>query len=112
VELEAGVLLVRGHRAELRQLAHRGEQLGRPARELGRIGVLDRVLVLRAADPRVDREVLDRLEIDPDSVDALERVLQAVDDRGHARVAIVVRLERDREPAAVGRRVDAVRADR
>ncbi len=60
---EAVVLGVAGDVRELRQLAQPVEQLRRPGRELGGVGIFEHELVLGAADRGVDGQVLHRLQV-------------------------------------------------
>ena len=63
--LEARALLVAGHVAELGQRLQLASSIfGRPLRELVGVGVLEGVLVLRAAGAAVDLEVLHGLQVE------------------------------------------------
>jgi hypothetical protein len=96
---------------ELGSLAQRLEQPRRLARELRGIGVLERVLILRAAHARRDGQVLHGLEVEVDALDARELRLEAADDvaRGHA--PLVERLQVHQDAPAVEGHVRAVDAD-
>ena len=69
VDLQPLVLLVAAHVPQLRQLLQGLHQLGGPAVQFIDVRVFEAVLVLRAADPVLDREVLHRLH---EQRDALE----------------------------------------
>jgi hypothetical protein len=81
------------------------DQLRRPGRELVGIGVLQRELVLGAADRGVDGQILHRLHVERDARDDAGRLaLQAADHSlAMSSAALVVRLEIDQEAAAVER---------
>ena len=80
--------------------------------KLGFIGVLQRVLVLGAADAAVDLDVLHRLHEQRDALDVLGRLAQPVNDFADAGAALVARFEIDVEPAGVDGGVDRARADK
>ena len=81
VRLQPAVLLVAGDVGELRQRAQRVDAAAAThVRKLGRVGVLERVLVLRAADAVLDGQVLHRLHVERDAVDVGEPRLQPADD--------------------------------
>ena len=80
-------------------------------RELGRIRVLERVLILRAADTVLDREVLNRLHIERDALNVLQLRLQAADDLRCVGVALIERLQIDLNAPDVRGHVRAVDAD-
>ena len=63
-ELQAPGLLVARDVGELGQRAQPARAPRRPGGELVGVGVLERVLVLRAADAAVDLQVLHRLQVD------------------------------------------------
>ena len=65
----AGDLLVGGDVAQLRQAAELGEDLRRPGVELVEVGVLHRVLELRAREARADGDVLRHLQVEPRALD-------------------------------------------
>jgi hypothetical protein len=71
----------------------------------------DGELILRAADPVLDGQVLHRLHVQRDSVDLRQLRLQSPDDVARARVALGLGLQVDQHAAAVERRVAAVDAD-
>src|SRR5262245_44620802 len=74
---------------------------GRPGQELAPLRVLERVLVLRAAGTRVDREVLDGLEEERDALDLRQSRAQAAHDLGDGLSPLVERLQVDLDAAAV-----------
>ena len=75
------------------------------------VGAGERVLILRAARPRADLDVLHRLEVHDHAGNRRHRALQAVDDVVDGRAALVARLERDGEPAGVWRRIHPADAE-
>ena len=81
-------------------------------RELGGVGVLERVLVLGAADAIFDGEILQRLEEALNAVDLRDPGLQAADDVGGAGFAGFAVAQVDLDAAAVERHVGAVDADK
>ena len=101
---QSAVLLVSRHVAELGPGPEFFEQPGRPFRQLARVGVLQRVLELRAAHPVLDGEVLHGLHVERDAVDRLE-----LTPRGSRRIGqnvlddLFSRLSRD---AFGGHRID------
>ena len=102
--------------SEATSLQYRGRpelvrQPGSPIVDLLRVGAGERVLVLRAAQPRRDLDVLHRLEKDDDAGDRGDRLLQPLDDGRHRRLALVARAQRDGEPAGIRRGVDRRHAD-
>jgi hypothetical protein len=103
--LEALVLLLAPHVVQLGTRAERGEDARRLARQLARVGVLERVLVLRAADAGRDGEVLHRLEVEVHALDAGELRLEAADDVGRRQLPLGERLQVDEDAAAVERDV-------
>ena len=80
VQLQAVHLLVARHVGELRQLPEFLHELRRPLGELGRVGVLQNVLELRAADARVDLQILRRLHEERDAFDTARGIAQPFDD--------------------------------
>ena len=95
--------------ATLRRLGHRfaaGEQARRPGGELGGVGVDQRVLVLRAADPGADLDVLHRLGEHREARHGVGHrpvaAAPAPPPRRHAAAAASARWS----PPGVGRRVD------
>ena len=107
-----GLLVARDVAAASASLRSSASELRRPLRELVGVGVLERVLVLRAAR-RGCRSA------DPAPTAGRRRCPSTCASFGCRRamissafdVALVARLERDREAPAVGRRVRPVRAD-
>src|SRR5437588_2773 len=86
VDLDVGreplILQVARHVRELRERLHaRHERLG-PHRELVHVRVLGRQGIERAADARIDGEVLHRLHVHRDARDQGQPGLQAADDAG------------------------------
>ena len=111
IRAKAAVLLVRRDVLQLRRVAQRFEELPAPEIELRHVGVLEAVLILRAADPILDREVLHRLHVERDPGEVRHAALQAPDDSLDAGRALGERLQVDLHAAAVGRHVRAVDAD-
>jgi hypothetical protein len=97
---------------QFRQLLHPPDQARTPQVQQPLVGRVERVLILRPADPVFDRQVLYRLEEELDARHLLQPGPQPPDDvhGGRAR-AVLERLQRDLDTAAVHRRVDAVGAD-
>ena len=77
-----------------------------PLVNLFRVGAGERVLILRAAQPRRNLDVLHRPKIDHDAGNGRDRPLQPFDDRGHRCFALVARAQRDGEPPGIRRGVD------
>ncbi len=77
--------------------AQRFDQPLGPVDDFRRFGADQRVLILRAARPGRNLDVLHGLEVDRHPGDAADLVLQARDDAGHHLLPLVARLERDRE---------------
>ena len=105
IGLEPVILLVARDILQRVERLQPGKQAGRPVGELDRIGVHERVLELRAADPRADRDVLHRFHEDADAGDLLDLPVEPRDHRIDAG-ALAARLERDGELAGVGGGVD------
>ena len=68
-------------------------------------------MIRRAADGRIDRQVLHRLHVERDAGDARDFALQPADDLAGGKIALVMRLERDQEAAGIERLIGAVDAD-
>src|SRR6185436_1057004 len=85
---EAVVFLIASDVGELWKLPKRGHDARRPRRQQRTVGRLQRELILRAADRAIERQVLQRLQIDRDSGDAGGLVLDAARDVGRARRAL------------------------
>ena len=96
---------------DLGDLLQPRDQLRNPGGELVRIRVLQRELVLGAADRGVDGQVLHRLHVEIDAGDILHLALQPADDRAGVERALVARLQIDEEAAGIERRIGAVDAD-
>src|SRR6058998_1634551 len=79
--------------------------------ELARIRVLEAVLVLRAAHPILDGEILHRLHEELDALDPGKRGLEAADDVARTHPATGERLQVDEDPPAVDGDVGAVHPD-
>ena len=108
---ESLVLLVGCHVAQRGQGLQPVQQLRGPGTQLGGIRILEAVLILRAAHAILDGQILHRLEIERDAFDLRELGLQAIDDRGNARIALVERFEIDENAAVVGRGIGAIDTD-
>ena len=108
----AGVLLVGRDVAQFRQGLQLVEDLRRPGVELVEIGVLQRVLELRAREARADGDVLRRLQVEPGALHLRELRPQPRDDLEGVDVALVPRLQRDEHAAVVLRRVADAGAER
>ena len=103
-------MLVRGQIAQLRQRLQLLHQLRRPEIQLIRVGVFERVLILRAADAVFDGQVLDRLHVKRDAINARQFGLQALHHFTSVDFAISQRLEIDENTPVVESRIDAVNA--
>ena len=79
-KLRRVVLQVARGVGELGQGLKLGENLRRPVIELGEIGVLQRVLILAAADAAADGDVLRGLEHEAHALDLGELRAQPIDD--------------------------------
>ena len=88
-----------------------GHQLRRPVIQFLQVGIFQRVLILRAADAVLDRQVLHRLHVQRDAVDFLELRLQSLDHIGGVDASLVQRLQIDLNAPAIQRRVGSVDAD-
>ena len=108
---DAIVLLIGGDVGHLRQLTQLRHHFCRPQIQLRDVGVLERVLVLRPADAIVDREVLNRLEIEVDPWNLINALLQTSYHFGCGEMALLDRLEIDLDTSAVQSGVGAVGSD-
>ena len=80
--LQAAILLIGGDIAHGRQLAQLVDQSRGPDRQLLRVGIFHRILILGAADPIFHRQVLHRLHVQGDAVDLRQFRLQPADNIG------------------------------
>ncbi len=80
--------------------------------ELVEVAVLKGELILGAAEPTPDVDVLGRLHEQRDAFDLRQLRPQPVDDLAGARVALIARLEIDEHPAVIDGLVDAAGSDR
>ena len=87
-----------GQLGKLLQAARQGRG---PFRQIVRVGAFEHELELGAADPILDRQVLNRLEISRNRLDAGSLRLQAPDDFRGGGFALIARLEIDHHPAGV-----------
>ncbi len=99
------------HVRELRQRLHPLNHFRHPLIEQPGVGRLQGVLVLGAADPVFDRQVLHRLQVQAGARNLAEGGLHPLDDLRHPCVALGQRLELDQHPAGIRRRVLRVHAD-
>jgi len=95
------VRVITGDILNLGDLLEPLEQFGDPLGKFAWIGVLQHELVLRAADRRVDRQVLDRLHVERDAGDILRLPLQPADHVAGRGAALVARFEVDQQPATI-----------
>ena len=109
-DIGRGDLLVRGDVLQFRQLLHRRLDDRRPMVQLVGIGVGQRVLILRAAEPAADADVLPRLHKEFGAFDLRHLRPQPADHVVGRDVALVVRLELDEHPAGVLGRIAAARS--
>ena len=86
------------------------QQIG-PFQNLIGVGADQRVLILRAADPRGNLDVLGGLEIHFHAGNGGDRVLEVRDDGIDVGAALILRLQGDGEVAGIGRGVDRADAD-
>ena len=109
---EAVVLLIARDVAQFGQLLHPVHQARSPQIQQRLVGRIERVLVLRPADPVFHRQILHRLHEKLDARHLLQLRLQPPDhiDRGNAG-ALLERLQRDLDAAAIHGRVHAIGAD-
>jgi hypothetical protein len=82
-----------------------------PLGEFIDVGILKRVLILSAAELALDREVLHRLHVKSDSVNALQLGLQPPDDLRSGFLALIARLQVDLNSSTVLGGIGAVDAD-
>ena len=104
-------LLIGGNVFQFRQLLQPADETVGPVIQFIRIGIFQRVLVLRAAHPVVHGNVLHRLHEQLDSLNLIQLRLEPADHVGRADLALVERLQIDRHSAAVRRCIRSVRAD-
>src|SRR5664280_1914669 len=109
--LKSRVLHVARDVAQLGQAFQLLDESRDPRVQLGGVGVLEAVLVLRPADPILHREVLHGLKEERHSGDLLQLRLEPADQVVRANLALVERLEVDLDSPAVRRLVRAVDAD-
>ena len=69
-------------------------------------------LVLRAAHRRIDRQILNRLQVEGDAANGAGLLFQPTDHVANQGLALITRLQVDQESAGVERRVGAVDADK
>ena len=99
-ELEPGRLLIARDIREARAASACARACARDhVGELDRVGVFERVLELRAADARVDLQVLHRLQVHGDAAYGREPRAQTLDDFVGARSALAARFQGDRRAA-------------
>ena len=104
-------LLIRNHVGDFWELAEFCDKFHRPVVEFVNVGILERILVLRPADAVVDRQILNRLQVQMNSGNLLRALLQASDDGGGGFPALLERLEVNLDATAIQRCVGAIRAD-
>ncbi len=112
LRLQAFDLLVAGDVGQDGQGLELVDHTRGPHGEFVRVGVFDRVLVLRAGDAVFDREILQRLKVGLDAFDLREPRLQALNDLHGGVGALFAVLQIDLDAAAVQRGVRAVDADK
>ncbi len=112
VEQRPGTLLIG------RDIGHLGKPLDpleeerRPVAELARVGVCKGVLILGLRQTTADGDVLRRLHVERDALNAGEPGLQPPDHLVRADVALVMRFQRDEDAPVVDCGGAAARADR
>ena len=109
---EAVVLLIARDVAQFGNLLHLVHQARSPQIQQRLVGRIERVLILRPADAVFHRQILHRLHVKLDARHLLQLRLQPPDhiDRGNAG-ALLERLQRDLDAAAIHGRVHAIGAD-
>src|SRR3990167_5271107 len=108
---QALALQVAGDVDDLGQLLQPLHEARHPDLEILGPGAFQHELVLRAADRRIDREILRRLHVERDAPNCGRVALQAPDDFARGRRAHAARLEVDQHAAGIQGRVGAVDAD-
>ena len=86
-------------------------QLRGPVGQFLRIGIFDRILKLRAADPVFDSQILHRLHEEGDSLNLGQLRLQPANDFRCTLAALIARLQIDLDAPAVRGGVGAVHSD-
>ena len=109
---QAPGLLVGGHIGKLGQLLHLVDKLSGPQIQLVLVGILQRVLVLCAADTVVHRNVLHRLHVELDARNLRQIRLQPANHIRGAQIALIERLQVDRHPSAVQGGIGPIRTDK
>ncbi len=109
--LRAARLLVGRDVAQLRKLLQFVHERCRPCVQFLRVGIFQRVLILSAADAVLDRQILDRLHKKRDPINLFELRLQPAHHFGRAGISFFQRLEVDKDPPAVQRRVYPIDTD-
>src|SRR5258705_4037236 len=112
MKLETAHLLVARHVRELRQRSKLLDQLLYRLCELSGIGILKNVLILCAACPRIDLEILRSLEEYVDAFNSANGFPQAAYDLTRSRPSGLSRLEDNVNPAGIGCCVDRACADK
>ena len=110
-DLQAVLLLVAGNISEFRYGAQFCQKPCRPLGELGAVGILQRVLILGAADAAVYLHVLCGLHEKRDALHGGGGVTQVFDDFTGADAALIVRFEVDVKPSGINRGVHRARAN-
>jgi hypothetical protein len=105
------LLQIAGDVGQLRQLVEPLYQSRHPDIEFGCVGVFEHEMVRRAADGRIDGQVLNRLHVERDAIDARNLVLQPANNLARGKIAIIMWLERDQEAAGIERLVGAIDAN-
>ena len=107
---KAAIQIVRGDVLELRRLGQAVHDARNPLVEDGGAGVFKYELIAGAADRRIDRQILHRLQIERDAGNLVRQVQNPAHGRGDG-AALALGLQVDQHAAAVQRRVRAVHAD-
>ena len=94
-------LQVAGHVRELWERLEAADEVRGVTRELARVGILQAVLVFRAAHDVLDRDVLHWLHVQADALHLGERLLQPADEVRRRLLSHVERLQVDLDPPAV-----------
>src|SRR5579863_4953711 len=104
-------LLIGGHVAKLGQLLELRHQNVGPMLQFNRVGILEGVLILRAADAVFDGQVLHGLHVEGDALDFFQRGLEPANDVAGGDLAVRQGLEIDQDAAVVEGGVDSIDSD-
>ena len=103
--------LITGNVPQLGNLLQPLQELGYVIGQLLGVGIFKCVLILRAADPVLDGNVLYRLHVEDDPGNLADVRLQTTNNVGRAGAALVSRLQIDLKPANIRRHVRPINPD-